>query len=56
MVWNGMIGVDKARAQPRASAELVANDQEPVVLTRRDEPLAVLISSLRGNHRRPSAG
>jgi prevent-host-death family protein len=50
-----MIGVDKARTHLGRLVEQVANDQEPVVVTRCGEPLAVLISSLRSNHRRPSA-
>lgn len=39
-----MIGVDKARATLGQLAEQVASAREPVVLTRRGEPLAVLVS------------
>jgi prevent-host-death family protein len=39
-----MIGVDKARAKLGQLAEEVGADDEPVVLTRRGEALAVLVS------------
>jgi prevent-host-death family protein len=38
------IGVDKARAMLSQLADEVAADDEPVVLTRRGKPLAVLLS------------
>ncbi|MGH2849447.1 MAG: type II toxin-antitoxin system Phd/YefM family antitoxin, partial [Solirubrobacteraceae bacterium] len=38
------IGVDKARAKLGQLAEEVGADNEPVVLTRRGQPLAVLVS------------
>lgn len=38
------IGVDKARARLSQIAEEIAADDEPVVLTRRGEAVAVLVS------------
>jgi antitoxin YefM len=38
------IGVDKARAKLGEIADEIAEDDEPVVLTRRGQPVAVLVS------------
>jgi len=38
------MGVDKARAKLGEIADEIAEDDEPVVLTRRGQPVAVLVS------------